>query len=263
MKKTNINKVVVVVITVFVCFFMTACKKNEASATAEATSGSVIETDEAEVDESAEESVTTDETTAPAAEGMYTYTIYEGTENEMTLSMGVNIDDYVISNSYTDRFFSIYNMATDLGWLPNGDPNFEVTDSGLVYYSYDNGDGTQTVFTGAYNYTDENTPMGFPQINSYNVHFTPLNDTSVSAYPEDGLTDNHRSINVITNQHYDDLSYVTLNAGAVAASRDDIVVIAYIFWSASVHPGENCFYYCDLANLETSRTSGNATYTLP
>ena len=240
-------------------FSVTACGNGSAQSVEVGSAETMTENSEALTDSESN----TEIATSPAAEGMYTYTIYEGTENEMTLSMGVNIDDYVISNSYTDRFFSIYNMATDLGWLPNGDPNFEVTDSGLVYYSYDNGDGTQTVFTGAYNYTDENTPMGFPQINSYNVHFTPLNDTSVSAYPEDGLTDNHRSINVITNQHYDDLSYVTLNAGAVAASRDDIVVIAYIFWSASVHPGENCFYYCDLANLETSRTSGNATYTLP
>lgn len=262
MKKTNINKVVVVVIAVFVCFFMTACKKNEASATAEATSGSAIETDEAEIDESVEESATADETTAPAAEGMYTYTIYEGTENEMTLSMGVNIDDYVISNSYTDRFFSIYRLATDLGWLANGDPNYDPSSSAPVFYSYDNGDGTQTVFRGAYNYTDENTPMGFPQINSYNVHISPLGDWQGLSYP-DSSEECYLGINVTTSQHYDDLEYITLSAGAVAVSRDDIVVISYIFWSASINSGENCFYNCNLANLETSRTTNWINYTLP
>jgi len=261
MKKTNILKVVVIVIAVFVCFFMTACKKNEASATAEATSGSAIETDEAEVDESVEESATADETTAPAAEGMYTYTIYEGTENEMTLSMDVNIDDYVISNSYTDRFFSIYRLATDLGWLANGDPNYDPSSAAPVFYSYDNGDGTQTVFRGAYNYTDENTPMGFPQINSYNVHVSPLDNWQELSYP-DGSEERYLGINVITNQHYADLDYITLNAGTVAVSRDDIVIMAYIFWSASVNPGENCFYNCALNNFRVSATA-YVTYELP
>ena len=261
MKKTNILKVVVIVIAVFVCFFMTACKKNEASATAEATSGSAIETDEAEVDESVEGSVTADETTAPAAEGMYTYTIYEGTENEMTLSMDVNIDDYVISNSYTDKFFAINRLAADLGWLANGDPNYDSSNGAPTFFCYVNGDGTQTVFMGAYNYTDENTPMGFPQINSYNVHIAPLGNWQGLSYP-DGSEERHLGINVTTSQHYDDLEYLTFNSSIAAASRDDIVIIAYIFWSTSVNPGENCFYNCALNDFRVSSTA-YVSYELP
>ncbi len=258
MKKTNILKVVVIVIAVFVCFFMTACKKNEASATAEATSESVIEADEAEVDESVEESATADETTAPAAEGMYTYTIYEGTENEMTLSMDVNIDDYIISTSYTDSFFSMGQLAQSLGWLPNGDVNFDYDNDTVLYYSYDYGDGTQMVFRGGENYGDSNAYLDLPQIESYSVHLAP-SDSYMNCVYSGEIADNLTGITVDIGLHYDDLSIVTTNRNlGCAASRDDIVIIAYIFWSASEHPGENCFYY---SPIHESFSAGGEDYT--
>ena len=262
MKKTNILKVVVIVIAVFVCFFMTACKKNEASATAEATSGSVIETDEAEVDESVEESATANETTAPAAEGMYTYTIYEGTENEMTLSMDVNIDDYIISTSYTDSFFSMGQMARSLGWLPNGDANFDSSSDVLLYYSYDYGDGTQMIFRGGENYSD-NAFLDRPQIESYSVHLAPIESYMECFYSGD-VEDNLTGITVDMGRHYEDLSIITTNRDfACAASRDDIVIIAYIFWSASEHPGENCFYYSPLHEHFSAGGEDYTNYYLP
>ena len=65
----------------------------------------------------------TSETAAPA--GKYTYTLYAGTANEVTISMDVNIDDYIIPIQSGGEFLQLGRLASDLGWLEQGQYNWD------------------------------------------------------------------------------------------------------------------------------------------
>ena len=245
MKKTNILIKAIGMMVIFsLCLPMTACGKNNNQEARDSEVSVSAETEMSEVanvsDESADLSAETEEATTSTAAGMYTYTIYEGTENEMQLSMDVNIDDYIND----DGFFSVGYMAEDCGWINH---------DGGDYYTYDCNNGTQMVFRPAYNYS-ETTPMGYPQIESYNVHVSPSEDINVLTYPA-GSEERYLGIDVVIGQHYDDLSLTAVNNVLVAVSRDDVIIMTYIFWSANVYPGENCFSHCELSNFRVSSTA--------
>lgn len=211
-----------------------------------------------------ETATSTESTPAPA--GKYTYTVYAGTEYETTLSMDVNIDDYLIN--YDDEkvpFFSIGNLKEKLGYLSNGDPNFDSSKQSLLYSTYIYGD-TQMVWRSGDNYQDTNNPSGYPQMYSFNYHLAPVGDYEANARTDEEIQSSYANYGIIVQfcQHPDDICYYTVNGGKpVGISRDDAIIIAYVLSSAITRPGENPFAGTNLEKTLALNSGRYLTYVLP
>ncbi|MBR1568110.1 MAG: hypothetical protein IJ648_04040, partial [Lachnospiraceae bacterium] len=53
----------------------------------------------------------------PSTNGKYTYTVY----GDIQLSMDVNVDDYINVADNGKEIFLLFKLATDLGWLAEGE----------------------------------------------------------------------------------------------------------------------------------------------
>jgi len=266
MKRINsLIMVVVMVLVVSLCASFTACNGNIGDrvtdpSTRETLPGNIGAVTDPNQTINTMETETTS-TTAPT--GKYTYTVYAGTQYETTLSMDINIDDYLIDVSWSEaKFFSIGNMMKNLGWYVNGDPKAD-DNTKVVYDAYLYSD-SQAVYRFGDDY-GETTSLGAPQMFSFTYHIAPLDDYMSDKYTDAdrSTSDNYYGIIVQFGKHTDDLSYVSFNNGKVAISRDDAIIIAYVFASAIDRPGENPFYGTPLANAMTSRADRYLTYSLP
>lgn len=210
-----------------------------------------------------ETATSTESTPAPA--GKYTYTVYAGTEYETTLSMDVNIDDYLMDVDEAVPFFSIGLLEKDLGWLKNGDPNFDSQTQSLLYYAYIYGD-TQMVWRGGDTYQDTNNPSGYPQMYSFNYHLAPISDYKANARTNDEIKSSDANYGIIVQfcQHSDSICYSTvMNSSSVGISRDDAIIIAYVLSSAITRPGENPFVGTNLEKALSMNSTDYLSYTLP
>ena len=198
--------------------------------------------------------------------GKYTYTVYAGTEYETTLSMDVNIDDYIWENSGEKvPFFSIGKLELDLGYLFNGDPNFDSSTQSCVYAAYIYGD-TQMVWRDGDAYKNTDNPSGYPQMYSFNYHLAPISnyDGNARSFEEVHSSDSYYGIIVQFSQHSDDICYYTvLNSSKVGISRDDAIIIAYVLSSAITRPGENPFVGTNLEKALSMNSDYYLSYTLP
>jgi hypothetical protein len=180
--------------------------------------------------------------------------------------MDINIDDYLINVDWTDlSYFSIGQLKTALGYLKNGDPNFDSQKQKCTYatYLYDD---AQMVWCDGDNYSDSSNSTGYPQMGSFTYHFAPLSDYNADARSKGEIQASKKNygIYVTFGQHSADLCYLTTNNGdRVALSRDDAIIIAYVLSSAISHPGENPFYGTNLEKASTSVSDNYIFYTLP
>lgn len=204
---------------------------------------------------------------APDSSGKYTYTVYANTQYETTLSMDVDIEKYLIKVSWSDvQFFSIGYLAEALGWYDNGNPNNDWGKEPMYYCTYPYDNDTQMVLTCGDNYKDSNNATGYPQMGSFFYHLAPKSDFNASARSKDEIKTSHKNygINVIFGQHSSDLCYTAINNGdKVSISRDDAIVLAYIFSSAISKPGENPFFGTNLDNAIESVSDTHILYRLP
>ena len=202
-------------------------------------------------------------TTAPT--GKYTYTVYAGTEYETTLSMDVNIDDYLIDNGQKSLFFSTGAICKDIGWTKNGNPTWD-GDATFMYYAYIYGD-TQMVFRYEDAFGSADNPSGFAQLYGFSYHLAPIDDYLADARTSEEIktSDANYGVYITFGQHSDSLCYHTAGNKGIASgiSRDDAILIAYILSSAITCPGENPFVGTNLANAVTARSNDYLIYTLP
>lgn len=195
-------------------------------------------------------------TTAPT--GKYTYTVYAGTEYETTLSMDINIDDYLIDNGEKSPFFSTGYICNNLGWTMNGDP--------FMYFAYIYGD-TQMVlrYDGVFGSADN--PSGFEQLYGFSYHLAPIDDYLADARTSEEIktSDANYGIYVTFCQHSDSLCYHTGGdkGRASGISRDDAIIIAYVLSSAITRPGENPFVGTNLENAIVRQSEDYLVYNLP
>lgn len=195
-------------------------------------------------------------TTAPT--GKYTYTVYAGTEYETTLSMDINIDDYLIDSGKKSPFFSTGYICDTLGWTMEGDP--------LMYFAYIYGD-TQMVlrYDGVFGSADN--PSGYEQLYGFSYHLAPIDNYLANAKTSDEIktSDLNYGIYVTFCQHSDSLCYYTAGdkERASGISRDDAIIIAYVLSSAITRPGENPFVGTNLEKAITGQSDAYITYTLP
>ena len=127
---------------------VTACNNGSTGSTNRTTKSGetqdVVESSDIEPDKTTETSAE-DAVAATDQSGKYTYTVYAGTEYETTLSMDVNIDDYIVEIKGIDSpYFRVSVLQKDLGWFGNGDPNYDWSRIPSLYSSYVYGD-TQMV----------------------------------------------------------------------------------------------------------------------
>jgi hypothetical protein len=279
MKKVEFKKVVIATLVIALCAPFVACSNQHddrtdftTRATESAYDPSIKEPDQTintmSPDQTTETPADTTETSvAPNQTGKYTYTVYAGTEYETTLSMDVNIDDYLISVNWTDKpFFSQGMLAENLGWYDNGDPNNDWGSIPMVYCTYLYEDNTMMVFSCGDNYSDSSNAVGYPQMGSFTYHLAPMSDYDADARSKEEIQSSEKNygIYVTFGQHSSDLCYTTINNGnKVSISRDDAIVLAYIFSSAISKPGENPFYGTNLEKAKTSVADRYIMYTLP
>ena len=193
-----------------------------------------------------------------AQTGKYTYTVYAGTEYETTLSMDVNIDDYILNvEGEKSPFFSVGLLWEALGYQSHG------KGSSFLYASYAYSDA-QMVWRYGDCYGNKDNSVGYVQLCSFMYHKAPLDNYEASANP--GYSNNHSDygIYVTFSQHPDDLCYYTFFPGsAVAISRDDAIVITYVLSSAISRPGENPFAGTNLEKAQSTNSEDYLSYLLP
>lgn len=170
--------------------------------------------------------------------GKYTYTVY----GDIQLTMDVNIDDYIFTNNSGKKVFRFLELALDLGWWPGTggglliDPStygktykgwgdtyhvkpqefFWKTDSGYTHIAFDYMDDKEPKFS--------NAQLGYLSISSVIPNVDVKNVCSMHI-----------------SKHYDNIEYVATNYVNISASRDDIIIYAYILSTVRKNPDKDPF----------------------
>ena len=203
--------------------------------------------------------------TSPNPAGKYSYTVYAGTEYETTLSMDINIDDYLIDNEQKSLFFSTGAICQNIGWAKNGNPTWD-SKSTFMYYAYIYGD-TQMVFRYDEPFGSKDNPSGFAQLYGFSYHLAPIDDHLADAKTSEEIrtSDLNYGIYVTFRAHSDSLCYHTAGyqGRASGISRDDAILIAYLLSSAVTHPGVNPFVGTNLQKAVVSQSEDYFIYNLP
>ena len=274
MKKVEFKKVVIATLVIALCAPFVACSNQHDDRTDFTTRATESELkpglsepnqtiNTMSPDQTTESAGTTESSVAQT--GKYTYTVYAGTQYETVLSMDIDIDKYLIDKGEKVPFFAIASLGDDLGWYQNGDPNFDYK-SKTVYCSYFYDDNTQMVWTCGDNYSGGDNATGYPQMGSFIYHLAPMSDYNADARSKEEIQSSEKlyGVYVTFGQHSGDLCYTTINNGdKVGISRDDAIILAYVFSSAIARPGENPFYGTNLEKAITSVSDRYISYTLP
>ena len=177
-------------------------------------------------------SVNEDPTTQPQT-GAYTYNVYG-----VTISMDVNVDDYIYDNNGS-KWFDLIPMIYDLGWAGadtyteadwnNSDTTF------VTWFTHRDGDIVSRIDLA--NYSEETLP-GVTGHQFASIDLKYLADGGGMYYPVDDPDIMHRNTLCNFGKHYSDCEY-RLSGISWYASYEDIVMITYIFWSAANNAGSN------------------------
>lgn len=157
--------------------------------------------------------------------GLYTYTVY----GDIQLSMDVNIDEWIDTNSSGQEFFKFDRLAQSLGWLPENQDLASFGNGSAAFYTYQTGD--MTVVLRIYGNDSWGNASGYnhPQIYGISYYFGQNGNIESRYYSDiDNLTDEERYAMVQFQQHYDNIDYMIAGFNTVMASRDDIIVLAYM-----------------------------------
>ena len=171
---------------------------------------------------STEESPSDNDTTEnPPTGGAYTYTVY----GDIQLSMDVNIDDYIWTNSSGKEVFGFIDMALALGWWPG-------TGGGIPIDPTTFG-GTREGWASNYDYLPGE--FFYPVDGGYIKLMIEDLDQEDERYSNAQIgwicleNENHtNTIYAYINEHYDDIQYIVPFRSSLVASRNDIIVLAYI-----------------------------------
>jgi hypothetical protein len=194
--------------------------------------------------------------------GQYTYTVY----GDIQLTMNVNIDDYITTNDAGQEVFKLSHLAVDLGWWPdNINPDSWSFGEYLPdMFTCPTGDMT-VVFT-CHTYDFNAQFQDYPQISGFSYFFAQ-NDSFGTAFYKDSenLPDEDKYVEASINGHGADLQYlVPYGIGkSFMASRDDIVVLAYVLSRIDSNPGVNPFLNTGLTRYMDGVTSVYQDYILP
>lgn len=205
-----------------------------------------------------EEPSTTEPT--PSQSGAYTYTVY----GDIQLSMDVNIDDWIDTNSSGQEFFKFDRLAQSLGWLPENQDLASFGDGTAAFYTYQTGD--MTVVFRLYGSDSWGNASGYnhPQIYGIEYFFGENDDLERRYYfGEENLADEDKYSVVNFQQHNDDIEYLVAGRYSVMASRDDIIVIAYMLSNVTRNAEKNPFVNTELMRYCNSNADISIDFLLP
>ncbi|MCQ2571039.1 MAG: hypothetical protein MJ154_02215 [Candidatus Saccharibacteria bacterium] len=176
-----------------------------------------------EVDPTTE--VTEPTTTVEAPSGMYTYTLYGE-----TISMNVNIDDYLGTNSAGTQVFYLPRLIFDLGWCAGNYTSIEEVGSNSFpsrWWFY--ADNNLTIMINGSKYDDR-------QFGALDVEYLINGSNFERYYSDDSLL--HMPYYCTISRHLDSCVY-TAAGTSWKMTYEDVLFVAYILWSESVNPGNN------------------------
>jgi hypothetical protein len=185
-----------------------------------------------DIEEDDTEEPTTEAADDSQPQGKYTYTIYNGIE----LSMDVNVDDWIATNKEGNDYFKIYDLAEELGW-----EGTNLNDYGFAQQlDYHTSDGPVVQF---YLAADNEKPDGWEmkRLSMIAYHFTTGAPDYDFYYSMDEVIENHKyaSAFVYIPEYNDDtIECIIPGAFLSAASKDDVILIAYLLWEQTVSEGE-------------------------
>ena len=261
MKRTKIlNKVVTLLVIASLCASFTACNDNpqiddRTTVTTRTTESEMGETGMSEPNQTIDP-VNTDPTTSETSEtaapaGKYSYTLYAGTANEVTISMDVNIDDYILPIQSGGEFLQLGRLASDLGWLEQGQYNWDDiinaapgSNIGTAnWYTYSYGDHRAMFVLDSY---PEKMP-GTDRSQIWAITFSYLeNDSNANFFP-DG-----KAGGVGFAKHYDAVCYA-IGGQNCMCSRDDAIVITYGLWFFANNPSDGAPFISVFEQFRTSQ----------
>ena len=194
--------------------------------------------------------------------GLYTYTVY----GDIQLTMDVNIDDYITTNDAGQEVFKLSHLAVDLGWWPdNINPDSWSFGEYLPdMFTCPTGDMTVVFTCHTYDYNAQF--QDYPQISGFSYFFAQNGSLGTSFYNDsENISDEDRYVVASVNGHGADLQYlVPYGIGkSFMASRDDIVVLAYVLSRINSNPGVNPFLNTGLTRYMDRATSEYQDYILP
>lgn len=185
--------------------------------------------------------------------GEYTYTVY----GDIQLSMGVNIDDYVWTNDAGQNVFGIFDLALDLGWWP-GTPGSIPVDPSSFGGTREGWNSQQYGYSPAMFYYPTKDGAIVLQFDGYDAELPEFDNRSqicwCSVYNTNtdcgdsvasSMDKDHLSIKF--GEHYHDVSYIVPSHLNFVASRDDIVILAYILSSIHDNSGVIPFEEVDMS----------------
>lgn len=210
---------------------------------------------------STEESPSDNDTTEnPPTGGAYTYTVY----GDIQLSMDVNIDDWTGVNSEGQSFFKYDKLAQSLGWRPENQDLASFGNGGAHFYAYPTGNMTVT-FTIYGNETRGNVAgYSCPQLYGIDYFFGTNDNLEVSFYDDpENLDDEDKYAIVEFQDHSSEVEYLIVGARPLMASRDDIIVIAYMLSNVTVNPEKNPIVNTELASRYSRGGGTFFEYLLP
>ena len=192
--------------------------------------------------------------------GLHTYTVY----GDIQLSMDVNIDDWIGTNSSGQEFFKYDRLAQSLGWLPEDQDLESFGDGSAFFYTYKTGD--KTVGIRLYGNTSWGDAPGYKYPQIYGINYLLGRDDENTIDDIDVMTDKGDYVVVNFQKHYDDIKYSIAGMETVMASRDDIIVLAYMLYNIKRYADKNPFDGTDLLRYKIGyieNESGEAKLELP
>ena len=194
--------------------------------------------------------------------GQYTYTVY----GDIQLTMNVNIDDYITTNDAGQEVFKLSHLAVDLGWWPDNINPDSWSFGEYLPDMFTCPTGDMTVVFPCHTYDFNAQFQDYPQISGFSYFFAQ-NDSFGTAFYKDSenLPDEDKYVEASINGHGADLQYlVPYGIGkSFMASRDDIVVLAYVLSRIDSNPGVNPFLNTGLTRYMDRATSEYQDYILP
>jgi len=194
--------------------------------------------------------------------GQYTYTVY----GDIQLTMNVNIDDYITTNDAGQEVFKLSHLAVDLGWWPDN-----INPDSWSFGEYLPGmftcpTGDMTVVFTCYTNDFNAQFQDYPQISGFSYFFAQNGSLGTSFYNDsENISDEDKYVEASINGHGADLQYlVPYGIGeSFMASRDDIVVLAYVLSRIDNDPSINPFINTGLTRYMTYDFGTSQEFVLP
>lgn len=168
----------------------------------------------------------------------YVYTLY----GDVTLTMDLNVNDYIFTNKNGKNMFNIAEMAYDLGWL--GENIYSEVDNNnydsfrIDFFTIANGDMITRVditpFDKVYQFTEDFKNRPLESITVSYLKNTPALDTPFYS-DSDPL---HLNMNCSFKDHHEQCQIFAVGNGT-AMNYADVVILSYILWSGAQNQGTN------------------------